>query len=130
MAQVLQSAFSDFPLMRRSSDRFGFSPMRGLIDIAPDHQPVIQLLNEQLDQVAVIFERQLASELSAINSLCLHIERYRGKMLRPTLVLLSGLAVQDRCEPDSLTHKHRIVAAVVEMIHMATLVHDDVLDEA
>lgn len=104
--------------------------MRGLIDIAPDHQPVVHLLNEQLEQVAVIFERQLASELSAINSLCLHIERYRGKMLRPTLVLLTGMATRGDAEGASLSHKHRVVAAVVEMIHMATLVHDDVLDEA
>ena len=104
--------------------------MRGLIDIAPAHQPVVQALNEQLDQVAVIFERQLASELSAINSLCLHIERYRGKMLRPTLVLLSGIAARGEADGATLTQKHRIVAAVAEMIHMATLVHDDVLDEA
>lgn len=104
--------------------------MRGLIDIAPAHQPVVELLNEQLEQVAVIFERQLASELSAINSLCLHIERYRGKMLRPTLVLLTGVAARGGSDGALLTHKHRVVAAVVEMIHMATLVHDDVLDEA
>lgn len=90
-----------------------------------------KLLEEQLEQVGVVFERQLASELSAVNSLCLHVEQYRGKMLRPTLVLLSGLAAAGPpCDGASLTEKHRIVAAVTEMIHMATLVHDDVLDEA
>ena len=47
-------------------------------------------------------------------------------MLRPTLVLLSGLVSPGR----KLNEGHRVIAAVVEMIHMATLVHDDVLDEA
>lgn len=108
------------------------------------HQPVASLLAEQLDQVMVIFERQLASDMSAVNTLCMHVEQYRGKMLRPTLVLLSGLAagadeVMAQASQSAtlvpslhapLTEKHRVVAAVVEMIHMATLVHDDVLDEA
>jgi octaprenyl-diphosphate synthase len=104
--------------------------MRGLIDIASAHQPIVEVLDAQLEQVAVVFERQLASELSAVNALCLHIEKYRGKMLRPTLVLLTGMAVRGETDGESLTHQHRVVAAVVEMIHMATLVHDDVLDEA
>lgn len=105
--------------------------MRGLLDLPDLHHPVANLLAEQLDQVALIFERQLASDLSAVNSLCVHIERYRGKMLRPTLVLVSGMAsAHDSGSGASLTEQHRTVAAVVEMIHMATLVHDDVLDEA
>jgi octaprenyl-diphosphate synthase len=62
------------------------------------------------------------------------VEQYRGKMLRPTMVLLSGLAARgDAARADdeaSLSDAHRIAAAVVEMIHMATLVHDDVLDDA
>jgi octaprenyl-diphosphate synthase len=48
-------------------------------------------------------------------------------MLRPCLVLLAGRA----CNPDvELTDAHVTLATVVEMVHMATLVHDDVLDEA
>lgn len=86
---------------------------------------IAALLSEQLDQVMVIFERQVASDMSAVNSLCMHVEQYRGKMLRPTLVLLAGFAATNE-----VTENHRIIAAVVEMIHMATLVHDDVLDEA
>jgi octaprenyl-diphosphate synthase len=100
--------------------------MRGMLKVDPVHQPIASLLAEQLEQVSLIFERQLASDMSAVNTLCMHVEQYRGKMLRPTLVLLSGLAAHG----GELTDKHRTLAAVVEMIHMATLVHDDVLDEA
>jgi octaprenyl-diphosphate synthase len=105
--------------------------MHSMLELNSTHAPVAELLNRQLDQVSLIFERQLASDHSAINGLCMHIELYRGKMLRPTLVLLTGMAASDDpLAETSLTEKHRVVAAVVEMIHMATLVHDDVLDEA
>src|SRR4029077_19205862 len=54
-----------------------------------------------------------------------HVSRFRGKMLRPCLVLLSGKA----CSGE-LNDSHVVLATVVEMVHMATLVHDDVLDDA
>jgi octaprenyl-diphosphate synthase len=53
-----------------------------------------------------------------------HVNRFRGKMLRPCLLLLSGRAI------GPLIPAHIRLATVVEMVHMATLVHDDVLDEA
>ena len=81
-----------------------------------------------LARVETLFESQLSSEFPAVNDLCSHVERYRGKMLRPTLVLVAGLAFSRDGEP--LSPAHDIIAATVEMIHMATLVHDDVLDEA
>ena len=79
----------------------------------------------------MILERQLASDHSPVNALCRHIEQYQGKRLRPLLVLSTGLAAAGPpCDGSALTDRHRVVAAVVEMIHLATLVHDDVLDEA
>lgn len=92
---------------------------------------VAESLARQLEQVTIVFERQLASDLSSVNTLCRHIEQYRGKMLRPSLVILTGLAAGSPPDKeDSISEAHRTVAAVVEMIHMATLVHDDVLDDA
>ena len=87
---------------------------------------LVDQITLELEEVVVVFDHQLRGEHAAINELCERIEEYRGKMLRPTLVLLSGLVVEGGC----LNEGHRVVAAVVEMIHMATLVHDDVLDEA
>jgi len=104
--------------------------MSGSLNFDTTSRPVQAILDEQLEQVSLIFERQLASDMSAVNKLCMHVESYRGKMLRPSLVLLSGLASTGGGIATTLTEKHRIVAAVTEMIHMATLVHDDVLDEA
>ena len=60
----------------------------------------------------------------AIHELAQHSFRMGGKRLRPALLLLSAQAV------GTVNDSHRVLAAVVEMIHTATLVHDDVLDEA
>jgi len=91
------------------------------------HAP--QLVEEGLEQVRSLMERWIASELPAVQELCRQLEGYQGKMLRPTLALLSGAAFVDQPEqapPEDLV----VIAAVVEMVHLATLVHDDVLDEA
>lgn len=114
--------------------------MVGMLELAENHRPVAKLIASELEMVQDLFDRQLASELPAVNELCRHVERYRGKMLRPMLTLLSGLATAScgaEATPESdignngaLTGAHRVLAAVCEMIHMATLVHDDVLDEA
>ncbi len=93
--------------------------------------PIAALIEGQLDEVALIMERQLASDLSPVNALCRHVEQYRGKQLRPMLLLLCGVAAaRPPRDVGAITEKHRVLAAVAEMIHMATLVHDDVLDEA
>jgi len=78
----------------------------------------------ELADVETLFEAELASDLSSVNTLVRHVNRFRGKMLRPCLVLLSAKASGE------LTRTHITLATVVEMVHMATLVHDDVLDEA
>jgi octaprenyl-diphosphate synthase len=100
-----------------------------MLDVPATHAPLAALLRRQLDQVTLVFERQLASDLSSVNRLCLHVGQYRGKMLRPTLVFVSSLAGGGR--PGGSAEERLVAAAaVVEMIHMATLVHDDVLDDA
>jgi octaprenyl-diphosphate synthase len=94
------------------------------------HAPLAAAIVGGLRDVEEIFARQLRSDLPAVNELALHVERYRGKMLRPTLLLLGGMAATGASDGAGLTKAHRMAAAVGEMIHMATLVHDDVLDEA
>ena len=81
-------------------------------------------IREDLATAQAIFDAELASELSFVNALCDRIRSYRGKMLRPALLLLSAKAT------GGLNRDHHTLAAVVEMVHVATLVHDDVLDEA
>ncbi|MEE2908738.1 MAG: polyprenyl synthetase family protein [Planctomycetota bacterium] len=101
-----------------------------LIETAILNRPLGSLLTSELEAVSALFDSHLASRDEDVNDLCVHIERYRGKMLRPTLVVLSSLAVSGSGSADDLDERQRTLAAVVEMIHMATLVHDDILDES
>src|SRR6185437_15550923 len=79
-----------------------------------------------LSAVDAMFKEELDSELPCVNTLVKHVSRFRGKMLRPMLVLMAGKASGN----GNLSDAHVTIATVVEMVHMATLVHDDVLDEA
>lgn len=81
-------------------------------------------IRDELAVVERIFDEEIASDQGFINGLCDTVRSYRGKMLRPAMLLLTGKATGE------LSNAHRTLAAVVEMVHMATLVHDDVLDEA
>jgi octaprenyl-diphosphate synthase len=102
--------------------------MSGLVGPSPVDALVDSALAAFLARVERQFEDQLASDLPPVSELCRHVESYRGKMLRPMLVGLCGLATLAAEEP--LDREHIILGAVCEMVHMATLVHDDVLDEA
>lgn len=118
------------------------APEPGLV-LPPDLLPVQEMVERSLRRVERCFDRALRSDLPPVQNLVGHVETYRGKMLRPALVVLCGLAarpmaqgkgggsgaVADGPSPDA-TEAHVTIAAVCEMIHMATLVHDDVLDEA
>lgn len=104
--------------------------MKPFVDIPADLTPVWERVAEDLILVGHRFDAHLESELPAMDDLVRHVERYRGKMLRPMLCLISGLAAADN-DPNEQQHADLITAAAVcEMVHMATLVHDDVLDEA
>lgn len=84
----------------------------------------LTLIAHDLEEVERIYQEALNPFRARFGSLLTHLKHYRGKRLRPALVLLTGHAC------GQVTKHHHILGAVVEMIHTATLVHDDVLDDA
>ncbi len=74
------------------------------------------------------FSEQLRSELKSndqlISQIHEHLLRMAGKFLRPALTILSS-KIEDRDNPDAIK-----LAAAIELIHTATLVHDDVIDDS
>ena len=78
----------------------------------------------ELKQVEKILKTELRSETPFVDQLLEHSWLLGGKRIRPVFLLLSGSAV------GQLTAAHYQLAAALEMIHTATLVHDDILDEA
>jgi len=77
-----------------------------------------------LEEVERILQETLESSRPGIDRLIAHLAHYRGKRLRPALLLLTARAC------GQVVPAHHLLGAVVEMIHTATLVHDDVLDSA
>ncbi|MGD9690025.1 MAG: polyprenyl synthetase family protein [Phycisphaerales bacterium] len=108
--------------------------MHSILPSSPDLERLADLLGRSLARVEERIKAQLASELPPVQALSRQVERYHGKMVRPMVAMLSGLAVDASAsvEPDEahVSEEHVVVAAVCEMVHLATLVHDDVLDEA
>ena len=82
------------------------------------------LIADDLAQVEEILSRRLGAYRPRFDELVNHVQHYRGKRLRPALLLLVARACGN-AKP-----AHHVLAAAIEMIHTATLVHDDVLDEA
>src|SRR5439155_21724134 len=74
-----------------------------------------------LEEVERILASTLRSRRACVVELVGHLNRYRGKRLRPTLLLLTARAC------GRVTPAHHVLGAFVEMVHTATLVHDDVL---
>ncbi|MHB8866518.1 MAG: polyprenyl synthetase family protein, partial [Pirellulaceae bacterium] len=79
---------------------------------------------EEMQQVERILRRAMRSDDPYVDQLVRYGCLLGGKRLRPALLLLSAKACGE------VTAQHLTLAAVVEMVHTATLVHDDVLDEA
>lgn len=87
-------------------------------------QSVAEVIAGDLAAVEALFAQELTSEVPAAAHLLRYVSRFRGKMLRPVLLLLTARAI------GKVTREHVVLATTVEMVHMASLVHDDVLDEA
>lgn len=81
-------------------------------------------LRAQLEAVDAELERIIAADFPLITEVNQHLLRMRGKMFRPMLVLLSSEASGAR-HPRAVT-----LAAVIELVHLATLVHDDAVDHS
>jgi octaprenyl-diphosphate synthase len=97
--------------------------------ISPPPAALLQTLYSPIAGELAEVERRLKAELTSEHAFVDELVRYGcllgGKRLRPALLLLTAKAVGGR-----VTDEHLTLATVVEMIHTATLVHDDVLDEA
>src|SRR6266404_4611432 len=87
--------------------------------------PLLQpILSDDMDAVDRVLREALHSDVPLIRQVGEYIIAGGGKRLRPALLLLTAQACGYRG-----THHHTL-AAVVEIIHTATLLHDDVVDES
>lgn len=85
---------------------------------------VHEVIGSHLDAADTAFDAELKSWHPYVTDVIAHVTRFRGKRMRPMLLFLTAKAC------GGINENHETLAAVVEMIHTATLVHDDVLDDA
>ena len=85
----------------------------------------IQKLSEQdMQAVNQLIQQQVDSDVALIQQLGFYIVNSGGKRLRPLLAVLSARALGIQ------NNQHHVLAAIIEFIHTATLLHDDVVDES
>ncbi|MEI6130113.1 MAG: polyprenyl synthetase family protein [Planctomycetota bacterium] len=94
-----------------------------LHDLTALVRPQLERLNRELIQDLLPGQREMLPLVE-------HVGGYRGKQLRPVLVFLSAMAVRGASHGGAISDDVVHVAKVVELLHTATLVHDDVLDGA
>ena len=93
-----------------------------------DIKEVISLVDDDMQRVSQLIKKNLNSDVALINKLGAYIVQAGGKRLRPVALLLTSKACNPEytlIEPDQCA-----LAAIVEFIHTATLLHDDVVDES
>jgi len=89
-----------------------------------DLKQISNPIKDELDQFNRLFKESLKSKVGIVDLITKYILKQKGKKIRPLLVLLSAKAINDVNER---TYRGAIL---VEILHTATLVHDDVVDSA
>ncbi|SHI26068.1 octaprenyl diphosphate synthase [Ferrimonas marina] len=89
-----------------------------------DLNAIRALTDQDMQSVNQMIFDQLHSDVALINQLSFYIINGGGKRLRPLLAVLAARAVEYQGD------KHVKLAAIIEFIHTATLLHDDVVDES
>jgi len=87
---------------------------------------IFSVIGNELQQVEIEFERQARSNVQVIAYLGEYLRASGGKRVRPALTILSNYAVGG----DGARYNSIRMATVMEFLHTATLVHDDIIDKA
>lgn len=103
-----------------------FSPKLSLPNTALTARKIFSLISNELSLVEAEFERQAGSNIQVINYLGDYLRASGGKRVRPSLLLLSNYASGGNASNENVIR----LAVVMEMLHTATLVHDDIIDNA
>jgi len=103
-----------------------FAQMREGRDPHLTAKNIFDPIRNELSLVEAEFECQAASNIQVINYLGEYLRASGGKRIRPALLLLSNFAVGGNASDANVIR----LAAVMEMLHTATLVHDDIIDNA
>ncbi|MBL0710250.1 MAG: octaprenyl diphosphate synthase [Colwellia sp.] len=94
-----------------------------------DIKAIQALSQDDMTTVNDLIYSQLNSDVALINQLGIYIVNAGGKRMRPMLTVLTAQALNSN-NGEKLSDDHCTIAAIIEFIHTATLLHDDVVDES
>ena len=103
-----------------------FAPIREKLNPNIAAQKIFSLIKTEMALVEAEFERQASSNIQVINYLGDYLRASGGKRVRPALLVLSNYAANGMASEENVVR----LATVMEMLHTATLVHDDIIDNA
>lgn len=103
-----------------------FAPITDKLNPQIAAKKIFSLIKNEMALVEAEYERQASSNIQVINYLGDYLRASGGKRVRPALLLLSTYAVGGNASKENAIR----LATVMEMLHTATLVHDDIIDNA
>lgn len=103
-----------------------FAPIREKLNPNVAAKKIFSLIKNELSLIEAEFERQAGSNIQVVGYLGDYLRASGGKRIRPSLLVLSNYAVGGTGSKDNVIK----LATVMEMLHTATLVHDDIIDNA
>lgn len=89
-----------------------------------EFKEISKVISKELEEFNDFFKSVLKTDVALLNLVLKYITSKKGKQIRPILVLLSA----GMC--GKISNRSYVGAAMIELLHTATLVHDDVIDQA
>lgn len=89
-------------------------------DLKTIHQPI----QSELTAFKTYYHQSLKTDVFLLNQLLNYLSRMKGKEIRPTLVFLAAKTA------GTVSERSYVAATMIELLHTATLIHDDVVDDA
>ena len=83
-----------------------------------------QPIQEDLNEFNQLFKSTLTSKVSLLNTISKYVVKTKGKQVRPLFVLLTAKMIGE------INRNTYIASSLIELMHTATLVHDDIVDDA
>ena len=90
-----------------------------------DFDLILQPIKKHLTSVEKLLTKQITSQINLSEDIVRHILIKPGKRFRPSIVLLSALSINQKIDKNIIA-----ASASVELLHNASLIHDDIVDQA
>jgi geranyl diphosphate synthase len=127
----LTPAVDKYARLPAVSDRLDMAPDPFKESPEPEGPDPFKSVEKELQPLSQYVGDMVQSENPVLTMAAGHFfNQKQGKRFRPTIIVLMGRALRPEGQAEDITQRQRSLAQITEMIHAASLIHDDVLDDA